>query len=434
METPSVRKIAERLKAVFTFDAAGALKAVAALLPFERIGSVHVGGVSVRPSQLALAAALAFALRAFLRGKTHIVRPAPLGWLLAFFAVAALSMINAENLPRSLMILGFSVFTATLAFLIPNFLDAPERLNHVRAVILISAALVGLFGLWQFLGDMAGLPTALTGLRSTYSKAILGFTRIQSTALEPLYFANYLLLPLGLTLAWLLGGRPEKKIAVALWALAAILTVDVVLTSSRGGYGGFIVMLAVLAWSFRRSAGARRALGGFLIAGIAAVSVSLALLSAYAVTTPGTLADTFIKHVSTLTDGAAYVERAETSANAFEAFKRHPWLGVGFGGYGPFVSTFPFRAPDSGWPIVNDEYLEILAETGVAGLALFVMFMVSVFVKSVRPVGEDIDAIRVGALAALAGMMVQYLTFSTLYIMHIWFTIGLVLVFSRKRT
>jgi hypothetical protein len=35
-----------------------------------------------------------------------------------------------------------------------------------------------------------------------------------------------------------------------------------------------------------------------------------------------------------------------------------------------------------------------------------------------------IKALLVGTLASLGGIWLQYLTFSTLYIMHIWFLIG----------
>ncbi len=430
MASPFVRKIIDALKRIFTPNAAGALIAVAAVLPLERIGAIDIGGLSVRPSQLALLVAIAFAIRGFFRRETAPSPPRLLGWLAAFFAAAAVSLINAENPSRSAMVLVFSVFTASLALLVPRYVSSPERLQQVRVVILISATAVGLFGLWQFLGDMAGLPSWMTGLRSTYSKAILGFTRIQSTAQEPLYFADYLLLPLGLALAWLTDGAKRAW----LWPLVLLLSIDLFLTSSRGGYGGFMAMIAVLAWHYRRSLAARRIIGRFAVIGAVVIAASLAFLSMTAVSSNTGLNETFLTHVTTLTDGAAWVERLNTSNGALDAFHRHSIIGVGFGGFGPFVATYPHAAPSEGWPIVNNEYLEILAETGIVGFTLFAVFLLSLFYAIRRPASEaGVDAIRIGALAALVGMLVQYLTFSTLYVMHIWFTIGLALAASSLR-
>ena len=146
--------------------------------------------------------------------------------------------------------------------------------------------------------------------------------------------------------------------------------------------------------------------------------------------TPGTLADTFVKHVSTLTDGAAFVERLQTFNSGFEAFRLHPFLGVGIGGYGPFVASISHLKPDAGWAIVNNEPIELLAETGLIGLALFIAFLFAAFRAGTQgsdPSDPTVEAVRIACVAALVGMIVQYQTFSTLYVMHIWFTIGLML-------
>lgn len=423
-----------------------ALIAVAALLPFERLGGFDVAGFNIRPSQLALAAAWLFFIRAVFSPLRKSVgegfawrRPAFLA-LAGFFAAAGLSLVNAENLDRSLVVLGFTLFTASLAVLMPNVLHA-EDLPRVRKAVLISAALVGVFGLWQFVGDMLGAPTWMTGLRSTYTRAILGFTRVQSTAAEPLYFANYLLLPIALAGSWLLrnpGGRTSR----GLIALLGVLTLCVFLTSSRGGWLGLGVTALALLWLERRRLKDWKPLVGALAAGIAAVALGVLLLGRFFSPTLTSVPETFFRHVTTLTDGAAFDDRARTISDAIDAWKRHPWIGVGYGGFGPSVSAFPHIPPDAGWPIVNNGTLELLAETGVIGLVAFIIFLVTLLLESGRRrrhlrsnplVAEqvspkaDTEAIRVACIAALLGMLAQYQTFSTLYIMHVWFTIGLLL-------
>src|SRR5262249_23500346 len=88
--------------------------AVAALLPFERLRAFTPGGMNVGLSQIALAVAWLLVACLWLRGKAAFAwrRPSLLA-LAGFFAAAGLSLLNAENLTRSLTVLGFTLFTAS---------------------------------------------------------------------------------------------------------------------------------------------------------------------------------------------------------------------------------------------------------------------------------------------------------------------------------
>ena len=421
-----------------------ALTAVAALLPFERLGGFSLAGFNVRPSQLALLAAWLLFLRAAVFGKARVAwrRPAFLA-LAGFFAACGLSLLNAENPGRSLVVLAFTLFTASLAVLLPSALHADD-FPRVRNAILWSAALVGLFGLWQFVGDMLGAPSWITGVRDTYARDVLGFTRVASTAAEPLYFANYLLLPIALAATWLLRS-PERRTSRFLAALLGLLALCVFLTSSRGGWLGLAVTALALLVLERSRLRAWKPLATALGVGIAGVALGVLLLGSFFSSGASTVPETFFRHVTTVTDGAAYDDRAQTVAAALDAWKRHPWIGVGFGGYGPFVSPFPYAKPDAGWPIVNNETIELLAETGVVGLLSFIIFIIATFREAAassarrsripleHPLvreGDAAGAVRSACFAALLGMLAQYQTFSTLYIMHVWFTVGLLLASS----
>lgn len=81
--------------------------------------------------------------------------------------------------------------------------------------------------------------------------------------------------------------------------------------------------------------------------------------------------------------------------------------------------------------IVNNETLELLSETGVIGLAAFLLFLIVLFRENTDHHADDAEPIRTACIAALLGMLAQYQTFSTLYIMHVWFTIGLLLASSK---
>ncbi len=405
--------------------------AIAALLPLERVGAFTLGGFNVRPSQIALLAAWLLFARLWLIGNAKLEwRRGSILALAGFFAAAGLSLLNAENLTRSLLVLAVTIFTATLALLLPNILKDEAALKRARLTILISAAFVSLLGLWQFVADMLGAPLWMTGLRDTYSRAILGFTRVQATAAEPLYFANYLLLPIALAGAWLLKNT-EAKTRRWLSILLAVMCINVFLTSSRGGWLGCAITVAALLWMERSGLRDWRPVARAASIGAIALAAGTLMIGSFFSTSRETVTDTFFRHVTTITDGAAYDDRAHTISAALDAWRAHLWIGVGFGGYGPFVSTFAFTKPDAGWPIANNETIELLSETGALGLFAFLIFLCALFRETSRRSDGDTDTIRVACVAALLGMLVQYQTFSTLYIMHVWFTIGLLLASSK---
>src|SRR5258705_4018205 len=109
--------------------------------------------------------------------------------------------------------------------------------------VLWMTVVVTAFGLFQFFGDTCGLPTTWTFLEARYtSAAAFPFPRVQSFALEPLYLAHFLFLPIGILLVrrW----RTRKASIFEQILLIATLAV-LLLTLSRGGILG--LLLSVLA-------------------------------------------------------------------------------------------------------------------------------------------------------------------------------------------
>ncbi|MFH0805041.1 MAG: O-antigen ligase family protein, partial [Patescibacteria group bacterium] len=319
----------------------------------------------------------------------------------------------------------FVTFTALLLWLIPNIVQTPAQLRRVVAALLLSFVAVVAFGLFQFAGDMVGLPTSVTGLRTLYTKDVLGFTRIQSTAYEPLYFANYLLLPLSLLAALFLSGRSTLR-AGWLALLFGIGVINLVLTASRGGYLALAGLLAVVGiFSMRRLLSPRNLV---LVASIVVVGAMVVFRVLGIGGSAGTN-DLFRSHITNVFYGASYQERVETIQTAMQAWREQPVLGLGFGGFGPYAAPHPAYVPKDGWRIVNNEFVELLAENGIIGAFLFGLFILVIITRSVRVITRTRDAylraVSVALLAAWVGVLIQYLTFSTLYIVHVWFLLGL---------
>jgi O-antigen ligase len=79
--------------------------------------------------------------------------------------------------------------------------------------------------------------------------------------------------------------------------------------------------------------------------------------------------------------------------------------------------------------IVNNEVLEIMAETGLLGLMVILGFIVFLYVGLVDNAKKYFATFEGAFLAVLGlvvfGVMIQYQLFSTLYITHIWMLLGL---------
>lgn len=398
---------------------------IAFFLPFERLGAYELGGMTIRISQVMLIiTALAWLMRQVFIHRTRLVRNPVLIPVVLFLVVNAISLVNSINLMRSVVVLAFMVFTASLAFVLPMIVRSPSQVRWLMWTMLASFVLVSVFGLFQFGGDMIGLPTTITGLRDLYTRDVLGFTRVQSTAYEPLYFANYLLLPIACALALFLSQRQTLRAAgmLGLFGLGMVL---LVLTVSRGAYLAVAAALAVVALYYLKRLLRPQIIATFLVAAFVAGWVVLQALGAGG----GVLTlDKFQDHILNVFYGASFDERMYTFELAHQAWQEHPWLGIGVGAFGPWAAPHPAYMPEDGWRIVNNEFIEILAETGIVGLIAFALIVLVLVIRSMRAIRVARDgylrAVMVGLFAAFLGILVQYQTFSTLYIMHVWFVIG----------
>jgi len=395
-------------------------------LPFERIGAYEFGEITIRLSQIFLIITIAawfFGL--IMRKKYALAKNPVLLPLILFLTIGLIALPHTLNLERSLTVFIYIIFTVLLAFVLPNLVKTKIQLKQVILVLFCSFFLVSVFGLFQFVGDMNSLPTSITGLRQLYTKDILGFSRVQSTAYEPLYFANYLLIPIAIAFALFLSGRNIIK-SGWLIALFGLGLVNLILTVSRGGYLAILVTLFIVSLFYlRRLLTVRNII--FFVIGI--VFVVWVVIQALGIGGEFFTLEKFEEHVSNAFYGASFEERMETFRSAAQAWRDHPLVGIGFGSFGPHMATHPAYMPKDGWKIVNNEFIEVLAENGLFGLFFFLLFVIFLIARSLRAIKVASDryskTIMIALLAAFIGVLVQYQTFSTLYIMHVWFLIGL---------
>jgi O-antigen ligase len=121
-------------------------------------------------------------------------------------------------------------------------------------------------------------------------------------------------------------------------------------------------------------------------------------------------------------------ERWEIQKTAFAIFSDNPALGVGLGRYEEFNALY---RPDLGFRDTHNTYLNLAAETGLVGLVLWIMMIVSLLrhLRAARAVvkggalGVDLAWVQRALIGyLLAGMVGTYsrLTFLYLILAILW--------------
>lgn len=424
------------------------------LLPFERIPTVEVAGFTLKLNHIVGSMVIVLWLVRLLksqpsaensqlqtpefslggklqrgeseaeeRNSQQILHPTNIFiWL--FIVALVLSFTRAVDPIRSVIFFAQALFVFGLYAVVANQVNKVEMVEKVIKVIFASTWLVVLFAVYQFVGDYLGLPT---GLDQGYTHKVLSFPRVQAFAKEPLYLANWLFLPLGLMIGYMVQSKkPLPKHILILMPLAVLV---LILTVSRGAYLGLLAFGLFLMISFGQKLVRSQA---FIKAALVMIGAVIALIVLLVSLGPN-IADRFIAQATARDielSSESIFGRLRAFGQAIDVWQSSPLTGVGLGGFGPALD----QTISTGYPIVNNQYLETLSETGLIGLVAFAAIMASlliVFLKiRLRLIGdwsaEFLPATLVGLSAALIATLVQYNFFSTLAIIHIWVLIGLI--------
>jgi O-antigen ligase len=224
------------------------------------------------------------------------------------------------------------------------------------------------------------------------------------------HFAGFAELVIPVSLVPLVLGkvRRERWFLVSLFAVVPIGAL--VLSASRGGIISFAVEVGVLIlWL-----ALRRTVGKHLLSGGAVLLLAFLMVSWLGV-------QQLVERFSSLeslevTSG----KRASMRADTWRIFLDHPWTGAGLGTL-PLV--FPAYETLYDGKIVNhahNDYLEGLAETGIAGGLCCVWFLGSLLFESLRrlsqPIGGFASTVQLSGLLACLGFLTHSLVDFNLHI------------------
>lgn len=407
-------------------------------LPFEQIPSIPIGDATLSINQALTAICTYFVIILVLKKDTKITK-IKLNYLfwgaLLFFALSIPSWFFISNFGRFAVTMIPTVLVFMAAVLLAHFLEKP-----VKAIkyLYISLAFACVFAIYQFIGDMINIPFEYTFLNERYTKIVFGFPRVHSTAIEPLYFAGMLFLPtVAFFVYWLakvdLFERIKLHVSVKNLIACGFFGLFIIAAFSKGAIAIIVGLLGLVGllwlcnkWSFDNTS----ELVSIGILGLIALYISIIYIPAtnqYVQIIGGHLMDTISGESSTIVERQIFLEAAQT------LLPENYLHGIGSGQYGidakQMLSVLPREIP--GYYIVNNVYVEVLLEFGLASLLIFLGILFATLAKAWDTfiVQDDWSQPRTVHIIilffTLFGLMIQWLTFSPIYIMPIFIILGL---------
>jgi polysaccharide biosynthesis protein PslJ len=322
------------------------------------------GGLHIRPglTGISLLVYVLIACAAFVVGAAAAGAPPELvrrvGKLLVsllFFIVATALLTSGNDLPR----------------LTRWLIVAGAIQGGIGALLMAASPLTQLALLTRL--TVIGYPAAdvlryVPGPNDTYTTQL----RAIGTSVDPNVFGGTLMLSLALIVVQWASPRPVLR---RLWLvlLALPTTAGIVLSLSRASWLGLACGLALVgALRYRRI-----------------LALGLAACLAVLVTAPGQeITRRFLSGFSVADRATAF--RVGEYANALTLIGRYPWLGIGFG-----------LSPDIDVTAgVSSVYLLVAEQTGLLGLAIYVLALGSAWCVGLRGLLRETDAARQGVCAA----------------------------------
>ncbi len=288
-----------------------------------------------------------------------------------------------------------------------TFINTEKRLRKVVFLVVIFGAIMAFVAIIQRLAS----PDLIYGLRVPFQAVAFG------PFINQHHFASFMEMTGGVTLGLIFGksGLQDKK--PLLLISVAIMGIALILTSSRGGMIAFIGVIAfVLISNFvarKRDvtddrADNRTLLQKTLIA--AGIGAAILLLIGSVVFLGGS--DALLRGVTMDVAKEDFSNgRLHFWSVAIKIFLNHPILGAGLDAFGVAFTKHDtwhglFRVEQA-----HNEYLQILAETGIIGFGCIPAFIYLLFKKGLRTVTNAGSGFRqnvaIGALAGCFGILIH---------------------------
>lgn len=340
---------------------------------------------------------------------------------------------------RSITQAGWAMFSYLIFLLTLNVVTGKKVLIQVLRIYLISSFLACLYGLYQLIGHLLGLDTGLK-----FTSAIWVAPRMNATFGEPILLANFLLSAIPLSLVIFLDLNEERifnKFISGVFLVIFFICFSLAFSfSSWIALAAGLTCLLFLNHRYLYPKKILKMISLLLIIGAILTMFTLTLMPSFGRALRVSFdklghykaySQMSIKSLKRHPSACSQQERIWLWKAAANMFKAHPLLGVGVGNFGFHYNEYrPKDAEYKGYlTLANNQYLEILAETGIIGMACFLYFIFRFIRLFINGLKNNSDYVLKAILAAFSaifiGWAIQYSFLSTLYIIYIWVMLGL---------
>ena len=357
---------------------------------------------------------LAFVYRKTFR-ETNPLTKNPIDMPIALFVILIIvSTITSINPMGSFRDLAIHLLSISFMFVMVNSIKDKEELNILLTILVGTASLVALYGLFQY---KAGVEMEAKWLDTSNNEGIT--TRVFSVFGNPNILAEYLIMttPISIALFWQTK-KLHKKILFLLTSL--LLTGTLVLTFSRGGWLGFAFGIFIFILLVEK-----RLLLLLIPLGLGAINFL-----------PPTILNRILSIANFADSSNNY--RIRIWKITLEIIRDYLPSGVGLG-YIPFKQTFETYIRTMPAYHSHNTYLEVLAEMGIPGIIILIMLIFVLYKYSIKTLvkGEDkwTKVISAGILSGLGAVLAHGAVENVLYLPKIiitfWTLVSFLLVLMR---
>lgn len=341
-----------------------------------------------------------------------------------------------------------------------NFFQSKQQLLQVFRIYCFSVGLFSLFGIICYiLYLLTGHIITFAG-HETIVDISIELPRLVSIEQEPLFFGLYILTILPVIYSLLVMHYIRKEKNTLLFWYTIIMTLALFLTQSRSALLGFICSVSTLFLFIKREQSWHQVTHDILflmkktvcdllsskmrkaVALILLILIGVSFVAYYdtfshtiehgiIIPITGAFDSTHGKFWSTKTRLIAY-------EYAIDAFKNHPFLGVGYENYNFFSGTkyyYGLVQFNMNWPEVNNYPLKVLAELGIVGFICFLLIVVTLFsylfYAHHRTTNQYIKTIIQGYIASFVGISIIFLFSSNITRPYLWISLAFAILFCQ---
>ena len=365
--------------------------------------------------------------------------------ILSFIAICVFSLIWSNSFFVSLRELPLFLAGPLLYFIIVNNVREEKQINRIIGAVIIVGAALGIYGIFQY-NDIDF---------SFWAYIEEGRHRIFGLSGNPGYFAGYLIFPLSLAISLFLAAKNRnRKILLLIGVL--LMGTTLIVTLSRSSYAAFGLSLIFMFLLFLLARGKRFIIDNKKIFIFLLIVIILAV-SLFIIPNPLNKLGITISQIkgsisiTRLIDVFSSGRRVAIRKFTGMMIKDHPILGSGIGTFkyndlryqakffeqGDNRSIYPYGVADK----AHNEYLQLWAELGIIGLAIFLWLIIAYFNYGVRYLKREKDEQKQGIMIGMMGAVVAFLVDSYLWFpLHLsanlsllWLFIGLTMVMGLEK-